>query len=142
MDIDDARARLAGCRVVRLAIVGADGRPHLVVVTFAVVGDRIYTAVDHKPKTTRALKRLRNIRDNPQVAVLADHYEEDWGRLWWVRADGRGRVREAADVPAAIALLQRKYAQYGDRPPEGPVIEIGVDRWAGWSAADSGAGVR
>ena len=54
--------------------------------------DRIYSAVDAKPKSTTDLRRLRNIRANPWVAVLADHYEDDWGALWWVRADGRATV--------------------------------------------------
>ena len=86
---DEARRRLAAARVARLATVGGPGSPHLVPVTFAVAGDRIYSAVDAKPKTTRDLRRLRNIRADPRVAVLADHYDEDWSRLWWARADGQ-----------------------------------------------------
>ncbi|GGM73099.1 PPOX class F420-dependent oxidoreductase [Thermopolyspora flexuosa] len=142
MDADEARARFSGSRVAHLATADAMGRPHLVPCTFAVAGDLIYTAVDHKPKTTRHLRRLRNIRENPQVSLLADHYEEDWDRLWWVRADGRARILddeagEDADQVrrAALALLARRYEQYRDRPPEGPVIEIAVARWSGWVAS-------
>ncbi len=62
--------------------------------------DRIYSAVDAKPKSSTDLRRLRNIRANPRVAVLADHYENDWARLWWVRADGRATI---LDDPAAMA---------------------------------------
>ena len=52
--------------------------------------------------------------------------------LWWVRADGSGRVLE--ESPEAVALLQERYAQYRDAPPEGPVLAIDVLRWSGWRA--------
>ena len=134
----EARARLAGAPVVRLATADADGKPHVVVATFAVDvsdgADRIYTAVDHKPKDTRNLKRLRNIAANPRAAVLADHYEDDWEKLWWVRADGRARViEEPGEMAGPIALLERRYSQYRRNPPEGPVIAISVERWSGWA---------
>lgn len=130
-----ARARFASARAVRLATVDETGRPHLVVVTFAVDGDRIYSAVDRKPKRTRDLKRLRNIQADPRVAVLADHYEDDWSRLWWVRADATAEIIEdEAAMADPIALLGRRYRQYRADPPEGPVIAMTVQRWTGWSA--------
>jgi PPOX class probable F420-dependent enzyme len=141
MEAAQARLRLSGCRVARLATADAAGRPHVVPVTFAVAGELIYTAVDHKPKRTRDLRRLRNVRENPRASLLADHYEEDWARLWWARADGRARVLddegEAAEHirRAAILLLTRRYEQYRGRPPQGPVIEIAVERWSGWAAS-------
>ncbi|GGO29697.1 PPOX class F420-dependent oxidoreductase [Microbispora rosea subsp. aerata] len=96
----------------------------------------VVTAVDHKPKATTDLRRLRDIRDNPRVCLLADHYEDDWERLWWVRADGRARIVEGGDERArAVAWLVRKYAQYRERPPAGPAIVIHVERWSGWSYA-------
>jgi PPOX class probable F420-dependent enzyme len=132
---DEARRRLGAARVARLATVGRPASPHLVPITFAVAGDRIYTAVDAKPKTTRDLQRLRNIRGNPRAAVLADHYDEDWSRLWWVRADGRAAVLEAPDDMAGpIRLLAERYPQYRSSPPAGPVICVVVDHWAGWAA--------
>jgi PPOX class probable F420-dependent enzyme len=134
----EARRRLGAARVARLATVGGAGSPHLVPVTFAVAGDRIYTAVDAKPKTTRDLRRLRNIRGNPRVAVLADHYDEDWSRLWWARADGRAVILDAPDDMAGpIRLLAERYPQYRHSPPAGPVICVEVERWAGWAASDN-----
>jgi PPOX class probable F420-dependent enzyme len=131
---EDARERLASVPVVRLATADATGRPHLVVTTFAVDGDRVYTAVDAKPKSTRDLKRLRNIRADPRVALLADHYEDDWTRLWWVRADATAEVvEEPAAMTGPIALLRERYRQYRETPPEGPVIAITVERWSGWA---------
>ncbi|GLZ16173.1 PPOX class F420-dependent oxidoreductase [Actinomadura sp. NBRC 104425] len=133
---DAAWARLTSAPVARLATVDEHGRPHLVPVTFAVRRGVLYTAVDHKPKRSRDLRRLANIRANPHVSVLADHYDDDWERLWWVRADGHARVIEDdAQMAAPIALLRDRYAQYRDRPPEGPVIAVTIDAWSGWSAS-------
>jgi PPOX class probable F420-dependent enzyme len=135
----DARQRFAGAAVARLATVTETGRPHLVPVTFAVDGDRIYTAVDAKPKSTTDLRRLRNIRARPQVAVLADRYHDDWAALWWVRADGRAVILEDPRQTAGpVALLAARYPQYRDQPPAGPVIEITAERWTGWAAAPPG----
>ena len=101
MTAAEARARFAAARVARLATADAAGRPHLVPIAFAVSGDTVYSAVDAKPKRTRALRRLANVRENPAVSLLVDHWdEEDWGRLWWVRADGRGRVLDPAEPEA------------------------------------------
>jgi PPOX class probable F420-dependent enzyme len=133
---DDARRLLASVPVARLATVGEDGRPHLVPVTFAVHRGSVYTAVDHKPKSTRDLRRLANVRANPRVALLADHYEDDWDRLWWVRVDGHAIVVEDdARRAEPVRLLAGRYAQYRDRPPAGPVIAITIDAWTGWTAA-------
>jgi PPOX class probable F420-dependent enzyme len=132
----EARRLFANARVARLATTGADGQPHLVPVTFASAGDLVYTAVDHKPKRTRNLRRLRNIADNPQVTLLADHYADDWAGLWWARADGTARVTD--HEPDAAALLSERYPQYRATPPEGPFIVISVRRWTGWSASPQG----
>ena len=132
----EARSRLAGARSLRLATVGASGAPHLVPITFAVEGDLIYTAVDHKPKSSRALRRLANIARDPRVSLLADEYSDEWHELWWVRVDGRAEVIEDADAMRhPLDALAARYHQYRTRRPDGPVIVIRVDRWAGWSAA-------
>jgi PPOX class probable F420-dependent enzyme len=139
-----ARERFARARVARLATVRAGGRPRLVPVVFALTGDTVATAVDHKPKRSARLGRLDDIRANPAVSLLVDCYDEDWDLLWWARADGTARVLPPADRSAASAayvrLLADKYAaQYADRPPRGPVVEIAVDRWSGWQATGGGS---
>ena len=132
-----ARRRFATAPVARLATVGPAGRPHLVPITFALDGDVIYTIVDAKPKTTTDLRRLRNIRRDPRVTVLADHYEADWVRLWWARADGLASLLgEPADRARPLELLAARYPQYRVTPPAGPVIAIAVERWTGWAASD------
>jgi PPOX class probable F420-dependent enzyme len=130
-----ARARFAAARVARLATADAAGRPHVVPVVFAVDGDHIYTVVDAKPKRTTALRRLRNVAENPAVALLVDHYDDaDWDALWWVRADGRGRVLDPAvdeEARRAVALLGVRYRQ---QRAAGSVLAVDVERWSGWSA--------
>jgi PPOX class probable F420-dependent enzyme len=138
MDATAARARMAESRVARLATVGANGKPHLVPVTFALDGDTIYFAVDAKPKRTTHLQRLRNIETNPSVCLLADHYEEDWSRLWWVRVDGSARIVEDAEQSGrAIELLVSRYPQYQRARPQGPVVAIAIQSITGWVAADN-----
>jgi PPOX class probable F420-dependent enzyme len=136
---EQALERFARSRVARLATVDPEGSPHLVPVVFAVLGDTVVLAVDHKPKRSTRLKRLANISANPDVCLLADAYDEDWDRLWWARADGEARVLPPADRSATsagyVALLVEKYrAQYTGRAPQGPVVEVSVHRWSGWRA--------
>ena len=117
----------------RLASVTPDGAPHVVPVCFAVDGDTVYFAVDHKPKRTERLQRLVNIAAEPRVALLADHYEDDWSQLWWARADGRAReVADPGERERALELLAQRYPQYRERPPQGPVVAIDVERWSEW----------
>jgi PPOX class probable F420-dependent enzyme len=130
----EARRRFAAVTVARLATVSPGGRPHIVPVTFAVDRDVIYSAVDAKPKTATRLARLRNIAAEPRVAMLADHYEPDWDRLWWVRADGAATLLAgAAEMAAPLALLVARYPRYRATPPDGPVIRVQVERWTGWA---------
>jgi PPOX class probable F420-dependent enzyme len=135
--MDEARMRqlVATARVGRLATLAPGGRLHLVPICFALDGDVLYSAVDEKPKSSRRLQRIENVRAHPEVAVLVDHYEEDWSRLWWVRLRGSGRVVEhGSELEAALRLLAEKYVQYGQGPPPGPVLAIEIDEWRGWSA--------
>ena len=137
LDDAEARRRFANSRVARLATVDDTTRPHIVPVVFVVIGQQIYSAVDAKPKTTRALRRLANVRANPAVSLLTDHYADDeWGALWWARADGDARVLSADDpeAEAAIEALVKRYPQYRAQRPDGPVLAVDVRKWTGWSA--------
>ena len=137
MTRQQARSRFAEAKVARLATVDPQSRPHLVPIVFALAGETIYSVVDAKPKRTTDLRSLRNVRSNPLVSVLADHYDDsDWETLWWVRADGSARVLglDRPEAGAAVALLARRYPQ---QRPAGPVLAIDVERWTGWAAAGS-----
>ena len=133
MDRQQARDAVAGARVARLATRTRTGRIDLVPITYALDGDRLVTAVDHKPKTTTQLKRLDNIRANPEVSVLVDEYDDaDWDRLWWVRLRGLATIVDTDD--RARESLVAKYEPYRRQPPQGPVITIDLVRWQWWSA--------
>ncbi len=116
MEPELLRDLLAEARIGHLATVGADGDPHVVPVCFVLEGERVYWAVDHKPKASRRLRRLANLRARPVAELVVDHYAEDWAELWWVR------------VHADAAILE---------PGDGPVVRLAVRRWAGWSAASA-----
>ena len=125
-------------RVARLATADSSGVPHVVPVCYAVVGDSLYVTVDEKPKRpdARAMKRLRNIAENPHVAVVVDRYDEDWSRLAWVLLRGRAEILDHGDEhDRAQAALRDRYPQYREMRLEPlPVIALRVDRVAAWGA--------
>jgi PPOX class probable F420-dependent enzyme len=130
------RARVAAARVARLATVRADGTPHIVAVTFALEEDTVVSVVDHKPKRTQELQRLRNLEGRPTASLLVDHYEDDWSKLWWVRLDLA--VEIVRDGPRRTDLLEpliRKYADYRVTAPQGPVLAMRIRSTTSWSAS-------
>jgi PPOX class probable F420-dependent enzyme len=134
MDEITCRRLLSSAESAALATIGESG-PHLVPIVFVVRADTVYTAIDHKPKTTNRLQRLVNIEVNPTVALLVDHYVDDWDALWWVRADGRATIlTDGHGRQAGLDLLASKYAEYRRERPTGPVIAIEIGSWSGWSA--------
>ena len=136
MESREAEQRFAQAKFAHLATVSEDGTPHIVPFVFALEGDTLYFAVDAKPKKTADLKRLKNIAANPAVSILVDHHDDDWSRLWWVRADGTARVvTDSAEARHAADLLANRYAQYRAKRPDGPVVAIHIDRLTGWSGA-------
>jgi PPOX class probable F420-dependent enzyme len=131
----DARRRLAAARVGRLASIDAHGRPHVVPICFTVTGDRIVSAVDHKAKQTLALRRLDNVRRHSAVQLVVDHYDDDWSLLWWVRISGAGQVIDHGPArDDALDLLARKYPQYREHRPAGPVLAIDITQITSWQA--------
>jgi PPOX class probable F420-dependent enzyme len=131
---EEARRRFVAARVARLATADAGGHPHLVPIVFAVERQTIYSVVDAKPKRTTELRRLQNVRSNPRVSVLVDHYDDaDWSALWWVRADGLARVLppDEPESRSAVGLLATRYPQ---QSATGPVLAVDVECWSGWTA--------
>lgn len=102
-------------------------------ICFALDGGTLYTAVDEKPKRSRRLARLADIEADPRVEVLIDRYDDDWARLWWVRLRGTARIVERDE--RALELLQAKYPQYRERPPQGPFVVVDIEDRAAWSAS-------
>jgi PPOX class probable F420-dependent enzyme len=130
---------LDGQRVGHLATVDETGQPHAVPVCFVYLTKAIYTAVDDKPKraSPRDLRRVRNILANPRVCLVIDRYDEDWTQLAWLQVRGEARlVEDPRKRRAALAALRAKYPQYRAMDLEvRPLIEISVERVAGWSAS-------
>jgi PPOX class probable F420-dependent enzyme len=127
---------LTSARVGRLATADAAGRPLVVPVCYAFDGARCYWVVDPKPKRTRELRRLRHIAENPRVALVVDHYEEDWRALRWVLVEGPAAVvAEPAERARALELLAAKYPQYralGLPGSAGPAVVIAAERIVAW----------
>jgi PPOX class probable F420-dependent enzyme len=129
----EALCRLVAARIGYLATVGSGGRPHIVPFVFAVDGRTIVSMIDAKPKRSTDLRRIRNIRANPSVSVLVDHYDEEWSRLWWARADGSAQIVDSG-FDRSEGLLRAKYAQYSTLDLVGPAILIDIERVTGWEA--------
>ena len=138
MDEAELRRRVAEARVARLATIEADGRAHLVPICFAVEEERLYSAVDQKPKRSRDLRRLRNLRERPWATVLVDHYEEDWSRLWWARLRGPARILDGGEEAAA-----RSTSWARSTPSTGGTRRPGrSSRWTSSSGARGPRGAR
>ena len=127
-------------RIGHLATVDAQGRPVVVPFCFAFDGKAFYSSIDEKPKTVspERLRRARNIRANPEVALVIDHYDEDWGRLQFVLIRGRARILHSGKEHArAVALLRKKYHQYRRmRIEDRPMLKIVPWKIFRWKAEE------
>jgi PPOX class probable F420-dependent enzyme len=122
-------------RVGHLATADARGAPHVVPVCFAVAGDTLYITIDRKPKgDPRALRRLRNLVENPAAAFVVDRWDEDWTRLGWVMLRGPAEILDGgAEHDEAQALLRARYRQYQTMAlADLPVIAVRIERVASW----------
>ena len=142
--LSDAERRfLAHQRIAHLATADRHAVPHVMPVCFAISGEALYITIDEKPKRrpVTALKRLRNIADNPAVAVIVDRYAEDWARLGWVMLRGRAEVlRDGQEHRDAQALLRSRYAQLGAMQiATYPVIAVRIERATSWGNLTAGA---
>jgi PPOX class probable F420-dependent enzyme len=133
---EEQRQFLDAQRVARLATADAGGRPHVIPICFVRTGETVYLTIDEKPKRKSAtpLKRIANIRENPFVALVVDHYEDDWSQLGWVMVQGRAEVLGSGDEhDRAQASLRARYRQLGDMRIEAlPVIAIRIEHAASW----------
>ena len=136
----DERARgfLQRQRVAHLATASASGAPHVVPICFALLADTVYIAIDEKPKTSRLsrLRRLRNILENPEVAIVADLYDDaDWTKLGFVLLRGKARVitPPSTEHSEAVHALRERYAQYRAMALESrPIIAADITAITSW----------
>ena len=133
---DEQRRFLDGQQVARLATADAGGRPHVIPICFVAAGTTVYFTIDEKPKRKprAALKRIANMRENPLVALVVDHYDDDWSKLGWVMVQGRAEVLDSGDEhDRAQASLRARYPQLDDMRIEGlPVVAIRIQHAASW----------
>jgi PPOX class probable F420-dependent enzyme len=137
------RRFLAQQRIAHLATADRGAVPHVVPVCFAVSAEALYITIDEKPKRhpATALKRLKNIAENPAVAVVVDRYDEDWTRLGWVMLRGRAEIlREGQEHQDAQALLRSRYPQLAAMQiATYPVIAVRIERTRSWGDLSVGA---
>ena len=123
-------------RVGRLATASAGGRPHVVPVCYAFDGALLYTPIDEKPKRVGAseLRRIKNLRENPQVSLVVDDYDDDWSKLGFVIVQGRVEIVErGGERSGALALLRERYPQYRAMDlEERPLLVIEPESVAAW----------
>ncbi len=138
----DVTEFIASARLGRLATADGTGQPLVLPICYAWDGEALVSAIDAKPKRAGDLKRVRNIRENPKVSVVIDHYDEDWRRLWWVLLRGETRVlRDGVEHRRALAALRRKYPQYREGwPLDGGALVIALDvvRLRYWRSSSPG----
>ncbi len=131
-------AFIRDARTAHLATADKSGQPHVIPICFVFDGKHFYSPIDEKPKRAAPakLKRLRNIRENPNVALVIDHYDEDWSKLSYVLILGKARILLSGEKhQRAVKLLRRKYPQYrGMAIHQRPMIQISTTRWTSWGA--------
>lgn len=129
---------IRSARVARLATADKNGVPHVVPICYAFDGKALYSPIDEKPKKSPPLllKRIRNILENPHVAVVVDRYDEDWKKLAYVLIRGRARlVARGQKHNRAVLLLRKKYPQYRQMNiQDRPMIRIRPARVTSWGA--------
>ncbi|HEU0215480.1 MAG TPA: TIGR03668 family PPOX class F420-dependent oxidoreductase [Stellaceae bacterium] len=130
------RRFLADRRVAHLATADRGAAPHVVPVCFAVIEQTLYITIDEKPKQASSvpLKRIRNIAENPAVAVVVDRYDEDWTRLGWVMLRGSAEILDGGgEHDRAQALLCERYPQYRAMWLAAlPVVALRIERVSAW----------
>lgn len=133
---ENQRRFLDGQRVARLATADAGGRPHVIPICFVAAENTLYLTIDEKPKRKSGapLKRIANIRENPLVALVADHYDDDWSQLGWVMVQGRAEVLDSGEEhDRAQASLRVRYRQLGNMRIEAlPVVAIRIEHAISW----------
>ena len=136
-----ARYFLDHHRVARFATADPGGQPHIVPICYAVSGDSVYFTIDEKPKrlTGKPLKRIRNLQQNPHVALVVDRYDEDWTRLGWVMVQGEAALLDNGEEHSkAQRLLKARYPQLDEMQiSELPVIAIRIKRVVSWGSLDT-----
>jgi PPOX class probable F420-dependent enzyme len=126
---------LHAARVAHLGLLDGRGRPRVQPITFARVGNALYSAIDDKPKRRkgRDLARVKRLEAHPDATITVDRYDDDWTRLAWVQVVGRITVEDVSDVP--LQALRARYEAYERDPPAGPLLKLAPELVVWWRAS-------
>jgi len=123
-------------RIAYLSTVSDRDHPHIVPICFVLLNQNFYSLLDDKPKNVLLLKlkRVQNIISNPNVALIVNHYEDDWDKLWHILIKGNGSlVTNELERRAAVKSLKQKYRQYLQMDVDSnPVIKIRPTSIVSW----------
>jgi PPOX class probable F420-dependent enzyme len=125
---------LSSARVARLGLLDERDLPRVLPVTFAIFEGAVWSAIDHKPKRAGEPARVRRLRRWPEGALLVDRYDDDWARLAWVELRGPVTIHT---LGPAVEALARRYEQYRDKPPQGPLLRLEVRDAVWWRASET-----
>ena len=138
---DQVRSFLHNHRVARFATAEPSGQPHVVPICYAVSDNSVYFTIDKKPKqlTDKPLKRIRNLQNNPHVALVVDRYEDDWTQLGWVMVQGDAALLDDGEEHTkAQQLLKARYPQlHGMQINDLPVIAVRIKHVVSWGNLDT-----
>jgi len=126
--------------VARLATADANGEPHVIPICYVVLGQTLYFGIDEKPKrsSSKPLKRIRNLIENPKAAVVVDRYDDDWNQLGWIMLRGTADIlKNCNEQVLAHEALRERYPQYREMYLEPlPVVAIRIARVVSWGNLD------
>ena len=122
--------------VAHLATADAAGDPHVVPICYAVDADAFYFVVDEKRKSTKRLKRIRNLEQNPRAAIVIDDYDDAWERLAYLLVRGAAAlVDDPAEYDRVVDILRRRYPPYRSMALDrsvNPMVRIEVEHAHLW----------
>ena len=135
LDSIDCRKRMDSSMFGVLGTVDPDRGTHLVPVVFAVSGDELVVPIDAvKPKATRQLRRIGNLRSDARASLVVDHRSDDWTELWWVRAD-LGFLGTEDYTDGWRSRLANRYPQYREPGTVRSLLLFTIRSLSGWAAA-------
>lgn len=110
----------------RLATSSKGGRPHVVPVIYALDGEDIIIAVDYKTK------KLKNLRENPKMALVVDEYRPNRGLM----VEGDCEILERGkEYLRLLRILFDRFVFYRRNPwgeGESPILKIRPTKVVMW----------
>ena len=110
----------------RLATASKGAKPHVVPVIYAVDGENVVIAVDYETK------KLKNLQENPQVALVIDEYRPNHALM----IEGRCEILERGkEYLRLLQILFDRFAYYRNNPwgeGESPILKVKPTKAVSW----------